>query len=75
MPLVCSKLCRRRLGSAFLVPDGWRLRSVAVLLMGTVYVLLDEPLDFAENTMLQRVFAALVVAVLLRYLQVLRARV
>ena len=65
----------RRLGSAFLVPDGWRLRSVAVLLMGTVYVLLDEPLDFAENTMLQRVFAALVVAVLLRYLQVLRARV
>ena len=65
----------RRLGSAFLVPDGWRLRSVAVLLMGTVYVLLDEPLDFAENTMLQRVFAALVVAVLLRYLQVSRARV
>lgn len=70
-----GNLLWRRLGPAFLVPDGWRLRSVAVLLMGTVYVLLDEPLDFAENTMLQRVFAALVVAVLLRYLQVLRARV
>ena len=65
----------RRMGSAFLVPHGWRLRSVAVLLVATVYVLLDEPLDFAENTMLQRVFAALVVAVLLRYLQVSRARV
>ena len=70
-----GNLLWRRLGSAFLVPHGWRLRSVAVLLMGTVYVLLDEPLDFAENTMLQRVFAALVVAVLLRYLQVSRARV
>jgi len=65
----------RRMGSAFLVPHGWRLRSVAVLLVATVYVLLDEPLDFAENTMLQRVFAVLVVAVLLRYLQVSRARV
>ena len=70
-----GNLLWRRLGPAFLVPHGWRLRSVAVLLMGTIYVLLDEPLDFAENTMLQRVFAALVVAVLLRYLQVLRARV
>lgn len=65
----------RRLGSAFLVPHGWRLRSVAVLLVATVYVLLDEPLDFAENTDLQRLLAALVVAVLLRYLQVSRARV
>ena len=70
-----GNLLWRGLGSAFLVPHGWRLRSVAVLLMGTVYVLLDDPLDFAENTMLQRVFAALVVAVLLRYLQVSRARV
>ena len=65
----------RRLGSVFLVRDGWRLRSVAVLLMGTVYVLLDEPLDFAENTMLQRLLAALVVAVLLLYLQRTRLRV
>jgi len=55
----------RRMGSAVLVPHGWRLRSVAALQVATVYVLLDEPLDFAENTPLQQVLAVLVVGVLL----------
>jgi membrane-associated phospholipid phosphatase len=64
-----------RLGAEYGQARGWRLRSVAVLLAATVYVLLDAPVDFAENTPLQQVLAALVVAVLLRYLQVSRARV
>jgi hypothetical protein len=55
----------RRMGSAVLVPHGWRLRSVAALQVATVSVLLDEPLDFAENTPLQQVLAVLVVGVLL----------
>lgn len=53
-----------RLGPAFEREDGWRLRCVAALLMASVVVLLDEPLDFAENMPLQHVLAAVVVGVL-----------
>lgn len=52
------------LGAAYCQPQGWRLRAVAVLLAATVYVLLDEPLDFVQNTRLQQVLALLVVGVL-----------
>jgi hypothetical protein len=38
---------------------------MAVLLAATVYVLLDEPLDFAQNTPLQQVLAVVVTGVLL----------
>jgi membrane-associated phospholipid phosphatase len=54
-----------RLGAEYGQARGWRLRSVAVLLAVTVYVLLDAPVDFAENTPLQQVLAVLVVGVLL----------
>jgi len=54
----------RRLGALCVEPRGWRLRTVAALLAATVYVLLDEPLDFAQNTLLQQVLAAVVVVVL-----------
>ena len=39
-----------RLGAEYGQARGWRLRSLAVLLAATVYVLLDAPVDFAENT-------------------------
>lgn len=55
----------RRLGAPYHNPHGWRLRSVAVALLATVWVMLDEPLDFVQNTAVQRVLAALVLGVLL----------
>ena len=55
----------RRLGAAYAQPQGWRLRAVAVLLAITVYVLLDEPLDFAQNAPLQQVLAVVVAGVVL----------
>ena len=55
----------RRLGAAYWNPQGWRLRTLALLLAATVYTLLDEPLDFEENLLLQRFLAALVAVVLL----------
>ena len=59
-----GNLLWRRLGSVYLQAQGWRLRAVAVLLAATVYVLLDEPLDFAQNTPVQQVLAVLVTGVL-----------
>ena len=59
-----GNLLWRRLGAAYAQPQGWRLRAVAVLLAATVYVLLDEPLDFAQNTPVQQVLAVLVTGVL-----------
>lgn len=55
----------RRLGAAYWNPQGWRLRLLALLLAATVYTLLDAPLDFDENLLLQRFLAALVSVVLL----------
>lgn len=60
-----GNLLWRRLGAVYVQAQGWRLRAVAVLLAATVYVLLDEPLDFAENTPVQQVLAAIVAGVLL----------
>jgi len=55
----------RRLSAAYWNPQGWRLRVLALLLAATVYTLLDAPLDFDENLLLQRLLAALVSVVLL----------
>jgi membrane-associated phospholipid phosphatase len=55
----------RNLGASYGDPRGWRLRAVALLLAATVYRLLDAPLDFEENLLLQRLLAALVAVVLL----------
>jgi len=60
-----GNLLWQRLGPAYAQPQGWRLRAVALVLAVTVYVLLDEPLDFAQNTPVQQLLAALVVGVLL----------
>jgi membrane-associated phospholipid phosphatase len=60
-----GNLLWRRLGAVYVQTQGWRLRAVAVLLAATVYVLLDEPLDFVQNTLLQQVLAAVVTGVLL----------
>ncbi len=54
-----------RLGAEYGQARGWRLRTVAVLLAATIYVMLDAPVDFAENTPLQQALAVLVVGVLL----------
>ena len=62
-----GNLLWRRLGTVYWQARGWRMRSVALLLLGTVYVLLDEPLDFEENTALQRVLALVVLAALLGF--------
>jgi len=65
---VLGNLLWRRLGAVYWQVQGWRLRSVAALLAATVYVLLDEPLDFAQNMPLQQVLAALVAGVLLVFM-------
>jgi hypothetical protein len=59
-----GNLLWRRLGAAYVQPQGWRLRTVALVLVATVYVLLDAPLDFAQNTSVQQMLAVLVVGVL-----------
>jgi membrane-associated phospholipid phosphatase len=59
-----GNLLWRRLGAVYGDPQGWRLRAVALLLAATVYVLLDGPLDFAQNTPLQQVLAVVVVGTL-----------
>ena len=56
-----GNLLWRRLGAVYWQARGWRLRSVALVLLCTVYVLLEEPLDFAENALLQQVLAVVVV--------------
>jgi hypothetical protein len=45
-------------------PTRWSLRLVALLLAVTVYHLLSEALDFAENQPFQYLLAAVVVATL-----------
>lgn len=62
-----GNLLWRRLGAVYWQARGWRLRSVALLLLGTVYVLLDAPLDFEENTALQRVLAFVVLVALVGF--------
>jgi membrane-associated phospholipid phosphatase len=56
-----GNLLWRRLGAVYWRARGWRLRSVVLVLLGTAYMLLDEPLDFAENALLQQVLAVVVV--------------
>jgi len=53
-----------RMGPRHGQPTSWSLRAVAVLLAVTVYHLLSEALDFAENQPLQYLLAAVVVATL-----------
>ena len=62
-----GNLLWRRLGAEYWQARGWRLRSVALVLLGTVCVLLDEPLDFEENTALQRVLALVVLGALMGF--------
>lgn len=69
-----GNLLWRRLGPAYGQPQGWRLRAVAMVLLATVYVLLDEPLDFPQNTLIQQVMAAVVVGVLAVFLWRQRGR-
>jgi len=69
-----GNLLWRRLGPAYGQPQGWRLRAVAMVLLATVYVLLDEPLDFPQNTLIQQVMAAVVVGVLAVFLSRQRGR-
>jgi len=57
-----------RLGPAYGQPQNWRLRALAMVLLATVYVLLDAPLDFPQNTLIQQVMAGLVVGVLAVFL-------
>jgi membrane-associated phospholipid phosphatase len=53
-----------RMGPQHCQPTRWSLRLVALLLAVTVYHLLSEPLDFAENLPFQYVLAAVVLATL-----------
>lgn len=46
---------------------GWGLRVVALVTAAAVYMLLTEPMDFAENLPLQRVVAAVAAASLLAF--------
>jgi len=69
-----GNLLWRRLGPAYGQSQGWRLRAVAMVLLATVYVLLDEPLDFPQNTLIQQVMAAVVVGVLSVFLLRQRGR-
>ena len=62
-----GNLLWRRLDAVYWQARGWRLRSVALVLLGTVYVLLDEPLDFEENTALQRLLALVVLGALMGF--------
>jgi protein-S-isoprenylcysteine O-methyltransferase Ste14 len=62
-----GNLLWRRLGAVYWRARDWRLRSVALVLLGTVYVLLDEPLDFEENTALQRLLALVVLGALMGF--------
>jgi membrane-associated phospholipid phosphatase len=50
-----------------LAPSHWTLRLLALLVLGAVYFLLTEELDFAENLPLQRVVAAVALVSLLAF--------
>jgi hypothetical protein len=57
------------MGAAFVDPRGWRMRALALLLLATLYTLLDGPLDYPDNQRPQYLLAAVVLLVLLRFAQ------
>lgn len=64
-----GQLFWRGIGPAYVDPRGWRMRALALLLLATLYTLLEGPLDYPENQTLQYLLAALVLLVLLRFAQ------
>jgi len=64
-----GQLLWRRMGAGFMDPRGWRMRALALLLVATLYTLLDGPLDYPENQAPQYLLAAVVLLVLLRFAQ------
>lgn len=62
-----GQLLFTRLGSAFTDPRNWRMRALAATLGLCLWQLLDAPLDYDENRAPQKVLAALVGLVLLRF--------
>lgn len=56
-----------RMGPAHLRPTAWSLRAVALLLAATVYNLVNDGLDFAENQPFQDLLAAVVVLSLIGF--------
>lgn len=64
-----GQLLWRRMGAAFVDPRGWRMRALALLLLATLYTLLEGPLDYPDNQTPQYLLAAVVLLVLLRFAQ------
>lgn len=56
-----------RMGSAHFQPRAWSLRLVAMLLLATLYTLLTEVQDFAENQPLQYLLATVVAGSLVAF--------
>jgi type VI protein secretion system component VasK len=56
-----------RMGPAHLRPTAWSLRAVALLLAATIYNLVSDALDFAENQPFQDLLAAVVVLSLIGF--------
>jgi membrane-associated phospholipid phosphatase len=56
-----------RMGPRHSQPQAWSLRLVSVLLLATLYTLLAEELDFAENHFAQGVLAAVTLVSLLAF--------
>ena len=64
-----GQLLWHRMGAAFVDPRGWRMRALALLLLATLYTLLEGPLDYPDNQTPQYLLAAVVLLVLLRFAQ------